>query len=360
MGLRRSRVLCCKTIFLTSIKTQKSKPLLPYSNCKVYQLATPKPSAVTERDIERFVEDYLQKALPLKQKAFQIPQQEENVSCCVFGQQDFLIISQCNLHELSINILRRLPIYLVREFAVQVERDSFWYWAFTHDVVKHTQSSSLRNWQLMQSFETLMASHFAELSVPSYVIPRPALERLNRATSDIVSGPVKDLVSNKNNVLMYVCYPVLEGLAKFVLSPLVDCDGKPIADFYAGGKLFKKDGMQISSLATILRSLEENGTKILSKPEFSDNLRDFRLEVEKMLSSKLKKNQDGWESVYGLRNASLHGAIGWQLRSGLITNLICLILWNILDEQILSKELERFAVRWHVPFFESYYYPPEV
>jgi hypothetical protein len=322
-------------------------------------LATPKPSPITEQQIEKIVEDYLLHSLPLMQKTFNIPQQEENVKRCLFGQEEFLIISKCRLHELPLKILRRLPIYLIRQFSVQVEFDSVWYWALTHDIVRYCNDVvSLRKWQLMESFETMMAAHFAQLYVSSRGVP--AFERLNRATADIVSEPVNNLVSNTETILMYVCYPVLEGLSKFALPPLVDCDGKPMADFTVGTKMIKKGGKQISSLAIILRSLEENCATALSKPEFSVNLRDFRLELEKIPLLKPQKNQDGWDSVYGLRNASLHGVTGWQLRSGLITNLICLILWNILDDQTLNKELERFT-KMPLRYLQHFgsYYPPE-
>jgi len=102
---------------------------------------------------------------------------------------------------------------------------------------------------------------------------------------------------------------------------------------------------KINSLTVILRSLEENCAIRLSKPDFSINLRDFRLGVEKTPLLKLQKNRDGWNSVYDLRNVSLHWVKGWQLRSGLITNLIRLILWNVLDDQTLNKELESINKR---------------
>jgi hypothetical protein len=74
----------------------------------------PAPKAITEQDIEQITQDYLRNALPLRQKFIQGPTfEEENLSCNYFGQGAFLIISKCNLPELPINVLRRLPIYLV-------------------------------------------------------------------------------------------------------------------------------------------------------------------------------------------------------------------------------------------------------
>jgi hypothetical protein len=114
--------------------------------------------------LEKFIQEYLTNALPLKQKTFNIFNQEENVKRCLFGQQKYLIISRYNLPELPLKILKRLPIYLVKQFTVQVELDSYWYWALTHDVVR-SNFSFLKDWKLRESFETLMASHFAQLKV---------------------------------------------------------------------------------------------------------------------------------------------------------------------------------------------------
>ncbi len=314
--------------------------------------------AITEQDIKRLVQDYLIKSLPLKQKFIGVSQfQEENMSCNFFGQSDLLIVSHCKLHELSINILRRLPIYLVREFAIQVEYDSFWFWALTNDIVNRSLiTPQLRDWELQDGFKALMAANFAKLNVHQQGVP--SLERLNRATSEIVSQPVKDLVDSRDVFLMYICYPVLEGLAKFALSPLIDCDGNPLATFRAGHDIFHKGSRKINSLAKILRALEENGSAVLSKPDISNNLRDFRLEIDKIISAS-SPTDDGWDSIYDLRNASLHGVKGFQLRSGLLTNLICLILWNILDDQTLTKELQMIN-KIPMRFLGNNYYPPEL
>ena len=322
------------------------------------KLATAKPQII-EQDIEKCIEEYLTNVPPLMQKFIRAPQfYEENLQRNLFGQQPFLLISKYRLHELPINLLKRLPIHLVKQFTVQVEYDSVWYWALTHDIVRRAiPQSSLKDWQLSRTFETLMASHFASLTVSS--IRSAPIERLNRATMDILSEPVRDLVSNSNTILMYICYPVLESLAKFALSSLVDYNGKPVASFTVGNRSFTTSSRPISNLAIILRALEQLGSNVLGKPELSPNLRDFRLQIERMPLLVPRANQDGWDSIYHLRNVALHGSVGWQLRSGLITNLICLILWNILDDQVLTKALDEISKRPQFFFFEQFYYPPQ-
>jgi len=321
------------------------------------------PKEITENDIENAVNEYLKNAALLRDKFISAPGLvEENLRFNLFGQQKYLLIYKFNLAAFSTKLLKRLPIYLIREFKIQVELDSRWYWALTRDLSRSRAGHLVfRQWELMPAFETLMAAHFARLSA-SYINNSSvaAIDRLNRATIDIVPEPVRDLVMNSDKVLMYICYPVLEGIAKFASSPLIDSNGKVlVSGLTDGGKTFNI-GEKISSLAKILRSLETSSQNSLAKPELSTNLRDFRLEVEKMIAP-IHKSDDGWDSIYHLRNVSLHGASGWQLRSGLITNLICLILWHLIDEAAAQKELERIVkTTTHSHFWWGNYYPPEL
>ena len=47
---------------------------------------------------------------------------------------------------------------------VQVELDSLWYWALTHDIVESgARDKVFLNWSLRTSFITMMAAHFAQI-----------------------------------------------------------------------------------------------------------------------------------------------------------------------------------------------------
>lgn len=313
-------------------------------------------SQISETDIEKAIDEYLKNVPALKQKFISAPSfQEENLIFNIFGQQQYLLISKFDLSNLSIRMFRRLPVYLVKQFVVQVELDSLWYWALTHDIVESSAGHKVfQGWQQMPAFETLLATHFAKLiSAPV----TPAIGKLNRIIDVVAPQPVKDLVLNKHIVLMYVCYPILEGLVKFAVTPLVNSNGVVITSFSDRRKKFNPRN-QISSLAILLRSLEVNASSLLSKPELSIDLKDFRLQTEKMIPK--KKSDDGWDSIYALRNVSLHGVTGWQLRSGLITNLICLIIWHLMDDQEIISELQNIAARPTHFLLPSQYYPPEL
>lgn len=319
-------------------------------------------SQISEKDIQKIIDDYLHNVPALFKKFVSGPKSsQENYRFNRFGQQPYLIIAKCDLARLPIRILRRLPVHLIKQFVVQVELDSLWYWALTRDIVESRAGDSILNqWPLRPVFTTLLAAHFAKLgSAPV----NWAIHRLNRIIYDVVSESIKDLVGNRDIVQMYLCYPVLEGLVKFAMLPIVDLDGTVKATLSDGKKSYNP-GHQISSLASLLRLLEINAPTFLSRPDLAIDLKDFRLQTELVVPPTQIvpphiRAADGWDSVYYLRNPALHGAKEAQLRSGLITNLICLIIWHLLDDQGISEELQRIAKRPKHFGFPSRYYPPE-
>ena len=126
----------------------------------------------------------------------------------------------------------------------------------------------------------------------------------------------------------------------------------------------------ISNLSVYLRALEISAQQLVSKPTLSHDLRDFRRELETdfavqigALPSVQARTNDAWDWIYSLRNVSLHGAIGWQLRSGLLTNLICLLIWHIIDQterdQACTEIAQRVQSRMPMEFPHNYY-PPDI
>jgi len=312
---------------------------------------------ITEEDIQKAMEDYLRNVPTLLKRFINAPQpQDERYMFNLFGQEQYLLISKFRLERLPIRVLRRLPVHLVKQFTVQVELDSLWYWALTHDVILSSNDQSDFDKSPMRPlFEVLIAAHLAKLSDA----PRnSAIGRLNRVISDAVSQPTKDLVSHTHLILSYLCYPALEGLTKQAMSPYIDSNGCVAKTFHDGRRQWNV-GQKVNRLETLLRALEKNAGNLL-KPDLSMDLRDFRLEVEKLISVR-KQSGDGWDFIYRQRIVSAHGVASPELRSSLITNLICLVVWHLLDEKTLENGLKRMA---EMPenFRRSwgfYYYPPE-
>ncbi len=312
---------------------------------------------LTEQEIQKVVDDYVKNVPQLLDKLVHAPPGSVHIGSWQVGQQEYLLIRKFDFLKLPIKILRRLPVHLIREFVVEFELDSLWYWALTNDVFE--SSFGLRvfdKWPLKQAFQTLMAANFASLAVNPH---NPALFRLNQAVDKAITEAVKNLVFNKQTVLMYICYPVLEGLVKFVMSRLIDPDGNVLEEF-SDGKTSCKPGDRVSNLAILLRSLEHNASSLLLKPDLGIDLKDFRNQIEQLVPRE-KQKHDGWDSIYRLRITSVHGVVGQQwLRIGLINNLICLIVWHFLGDAELSQALKEIETRPRMLGFLRGYYPPEL
>jgi len=125
------------------------------------------------------------------------------------------------------------------------------------------------------------------------------------------------------------------------------------------------------SISVYLHALEAYASHLVSKTDLSKDLKDFRCEIESDFSQEIaalpksgNRAPDGWDWIYSLRNASLHGAASWQLRDGLLTNLICMLVWHILEQNEVESGLQEASINFTnchwMPFRFNDYYPPDV
>ena len=321
---------------------------------------------IVEKDIQDAIDEYLKNVAPIFDNFIKRAQKpiDERTVFCILGQEhiNHLLISKFDLVKIPIRLLRRLPIYLIKQFEIQVEIDSLFFWALTHDVVSRNYDL-LDRWPLRNEFLVFMATHFAKLKPLREFSPGPpnfesASSQLDRIIDIVVSQPVKDIIENKEIITRYLCYPLLENLVKFALNPLIDLNGF-VQQKFNDGQRDRNINERISSLAKLLRSLEKNASKILSNPELGIDLRDFRVQTEKLIP-KEKKNNDGWDSIYKIRSTYLHGAGGWQLRTGLLTNLICMLIWYLMEDEDINKILHEKAMEPKHWRFPDEYYPPRL
>ncbi len=324
--------------------------------------------AWTEADLDTAVADYIKNAKPIFARAIQGPPgvslfPEENLQFNLFGQQPFLLINRIPFHELPVRLLQRLPVYLVRQFEIQVEVDSRFYWALTHDVFRYLEPKA--RWPLHDSFEVLMASVLAHLGqAPS----TPEADTLNRVLREVVPPEVQDLARANTAVAMFLSYPIVEGLAKHHLRDYLDVDGRVKQALQAGPESFKTTDRPVSNLGRLLRGLQAAAGPTLHRPDLERDLADFRVEAEAVGRrggvSFGQNPGDAWDWIYGLRNDLLHGATRSPFRSGLLTNLACLLLWHSVSEPDLQNPLDMVrqrlssGIRSLMPHAFGDYYPP--
>ena len=299
-------------------------------------------SKPTEKDIKTALSDYLSNTSNLPFFKGLTPQDKENTRFCRMGQDSYLLSHKYPFYNLPLALLRRLPVYLIQQFKIQVEIDSGFYWALTNDV--SFQGPTLREWDLFPSLRTLFSAQFAKSgSLPSLAT---------------------DLLNNSDTVLLCVCYPVLEGILKFMMQNYVNQNGVVSKPFGDGRQRYNRNSRPISDLSVYLRALEVNPPNFISKPDLSADLKDFRKVMEQdFLPFRSSTRRDGWDWIYSLRNASLHGAINWtQLRSGLVTNLICMLVWHNLEQTEVDTGLQVASKRASTrsPFSHFACYPPDI
>jgi len=321
---------------------------------KFKAVSTPN-APISEGDIERAISDYLRSAPRLWQNFFSgPPMPAENFRFNIFGQQQYLLLKRFDFTKIPKRVLKRLSVHLVKQFAVQVELDCKWYWALTHDIA-HSPAGNriLVSWELGEAFTTLIAAHLAILGrAPS----NRAIQRLNRVIDDSLTEPTKHLVRNNNVVLEYLSYPVLESLTKFALTSIVNSNGRVLTHFTDGRRDYVI-GNEISQLSVLLRCLERNATQFLGKPNLETDLRDFRIETERIIPT--TPARDGWDQIYKLRIVATHGVTRPEYRSALITNLICMLLWHLFDDNAIDLALQRITTRpSYFPRFPHDFYPP--
>jgi hypothetical protein len=291
----------------------------------------PLPPPPTESDISALVDMYVQNAGPMFGKLIQglVRGPEENLQYNNFGQFPYTIVASIELSSLSVPILRRLPIYLLREFQVQVELDSKWYWALTADVVRRTRFG--RAWTLYRDFEVLMSAHFAVEGVPSITETEWFVrQRISRAMWELLPKGAHNLLTGYTTVAMYISYPILEGVCKSLLAQYVDADGNVLRKIKLPG-ISRSPGFTISSLGELLKIIELGAGSMLGRPDLSLAMIDMRREVE-TLAKAGQPPLNGWDWVYGLRKELLHGTTPAPLHSSLLTLLICGLLWHAIDE----------------------------
>ncbi len=231
----------------------------------------------TESDIEAAISQYLAEAKHLMPQFIALPKgfgfSEENLMYNMFGQQGYLLIAKVPIHELPVLLLRRLPVYLLRQFEIQVELDSLFYWALTHDVFHYLPVPA--RWELQSSFDCLMAAINSHLGQAPTTLE---ISKLNTILHEVVPIPVQDLVTARTTLAMYLSYPIVEGLTKRHLQDYVELDGTVKKSITSGGDSFSVGDRPISNLGRLLRMLETAAGPTLKNADLGRDLADMRTE----------------------------------------------------------------------------------
>ena len=189
---------------------------------------------ITEQELQAMIDEYLTK-VPSILKPYEKPD-KEGYRFWMFGQEEYLLVKSVNISRLSIQALRRLPIYLIQQMRVHVEYDNIWYWGIVDHLVESSRGSFYGKWPACTAFRMLISAQFSRVKAPKIL---KLIEKDPKFSDikppDIYTYPTYDLISESWVVHGYLCYPVLESLVKFAMPTIIDLNGKLKQKINVGG-----------------------------------------------------------------------------------------------------------------------------
>lgn len=270
-------------------------------------------------------------------------------------------------HELTLEELRVAHVALSRllllpGYGTIVDRDHMLLWAWEAELVIGTHRGCQRtenDSELRQAVEVAVHLLFAGRSLRQ----DGSSEAADRSRTALKILGIQDyeLLTKGHDLLIYVAFPLLEGLLKRRAQAFTTADGGVSSAFDVpnrqGGRRSYAPGQQISSLRDLMWLERER----LAPPDLAadiDSLMALLVPLEPDLNH-------GFDVIYRWRNKSLHGSRSFDTVGG---TLIGLILRILLSE--ITEDFEQYRGRaWSSAHFRATrapeslrnpwsYYPP--
>lgn len=215
-------------------------------------------------------------------------------------------------HEMSTDLLERLPVELVKILRIQASIDNFQYWSHTYEILSHlfSDSSSPLNHGTWHRIETLF----------NLILCRnmgSGMGHCSRVLSDTVY------------IASFVAYPALEGylcdqIDSIKLDGIVNTSGR-IRRYSSSGSQYYSKNERCSSLTDLLIHYEEE----VSSPQLREEIKQFRENIAIF-------GEYGPDRVYKMisqwRNSVVHAEEFAHIQSELILTLLSMFLWNTVNE----------------------------
>ena len=237
-------------------------------------------------------------------------------------EQRYLIIVHYPLHELPLDVLRKLPVILIRTHKAQnVNHDHKYLWAWVAQVINETRKelTLFENPELLNQINLLFRIN---------VLPTT---RLTAAFPELV-----ELVANEFIISACLVFPLLERLLKIKCAKHVKIDGTVIKPFEVpmdGDVIcYGRKRKRVSRVGHLLYLFEH----CYASEDLRRDLESFRSTCVDVYGVNGKGY--GYYFIDRWRNILLHGEEFWPVMNAVLVNLITLlILYEIPDDVYLSK-----------------------
>lgn len=279
-------------------------------------------------------------------------------------ERNFLIVTKFEMHKLSYEAFNQMPILLLRTQKYQVNQDHYYYWTYAMDVYEHFKELNLIPFfddEISNRIRLLMG---VLLLNDNSMNSGPDRMKINTAI-DSLMPQIHKIRMDSFLIAAHLTYPLLEGIARRMLSEYMDSNGKlkgNILPFLANdGKQVTVNSNRINRINILLRLIESKTSKI----ELRNNLKSFRDEFELIYLT--DPNLKCYDLIDEKRNQLLHGERYWEKFFGALINLLCLLVnsaitkenYDVQYDEIFNK-IERSFQGKYRGFYSPWdtYYPP--
>jgi hypothetical protein len=220
-------------------------------------------------------------------------------------------------HELDYDGLRTAAVELTKLLLLPgsntiTDQDHYLLWAWCAELLIGRNGPLSR----LDREISVLAQTAARTALSSAVPPsREAFERARQAYL-LLSNSAGQYLTSSQIVLSYLCFPLLEAIARRACSAFLDINGQVLQSFPRSSGGLYQVGKRCSNVGDVLRLLRD---------QVADST--LQADMNELLShvAGIAGSIDGYETVFVWRNSSLHGEATHQAIGGTIFTLALLI-----------------------------------
>jgi hypothetical protein len=219
-------------------------------------------------------------------------------------EEQYLLIQHYKMHELPLDVLRKLPILLIKTHVIQsVNHDHKYLWAWVAQIInemgEYKNSSILSDKQVLNRLNIIFRMNL--------------LPFISLSSNFLKNNPeFYEICVNDFIISAHLAFPTLERLLRIKCKNHVTLDGRVIRSFDK-----YRSGDRVNKISSLLNLVQEEYN------ELDSALEDFYLTCREVYKNDEK---DKFRFIDEWRNKLLHGEEFWPIMNAVIINLIILIL----------------------------------
>lgn len=245
------------------------------------------------------------------------------------------------MHELTYEAFNQMPILLLRTQKYQVNQDHYYYWTYAVDVYEYFRELGLLPFfdnEISNRVRLLMGILLNDNSMHR----GPDRMKINVALESLMP-PLQKIRMDSFLIAAHLTYPLIEGVARRMLSKYKEIDGKlkdSITAFLSNdGKHVTVNSNRINRINILLRLIESKTINI----QLRNNLKLFREEFEIVYIT--DPNVKCYDLIDEKRNQLLHGERYWEKFFDALINLLCLLVNSAITKENYDAHYEEINKR---------------